>query len=95
MSDTRVYEPQIRARLGTAAQGLREEWAADPAQKAVVFSQFTGMLNIVQTAIRVHPTPFTVHPAPYTLHPTPYTLHPTVGICLGPYGGPSGGGGFL
>ncbi|KAJ1479858.1 P-loop containing nucleoside triphosphate hydrolase protein [Baffinella frigidus] len=34
------------------AVGLREEWAADPTQKAVVFSQFTGMLNIVQKAIK-------------------------------------------
>ena len=44
-----AHPPKVLALL----QGLREEWEQDPTQKAVVFSQFTGMLDLVQRALEV------------------------------------------
>jgi len=39
--------PKVQALI----QGLEESWASDPDQKAVIFSQFTGMLDCVQEAL--------------------------------------------
>jgi hypothetical protein len=40
--------PKIRALMAA----LQEEWARDPTQKAVVFSQFTTMLDLVQDSLK-------------------------------------------
>ena len=66
LSDTRVYEPQIRARL--------TPWDAS-AQTPSTLNTNTATLHT--TTYTPHPTPYALHPTPYTLHPTPYTLHST------------------
>ena len=62
LGDTRVYEPQIRARLVhiyVAVAGLTGDATRAPARRTL------------------HPQPSTLHPQPYTLNPQPCTLNPT------------------
>ena len=43
------HEPP--AKIRALIHALQAEWAADPSQKAVVFSQFTSMLNVTGAAL--------------------------------------------
>ena len=43
-----VPAPKITALVAA----LQEEWARDASQKAVIFSQFTGMLDLVQDSLK-------------------------------------------
>ena len=92
LSDARVYEPQIRARLGNTAHFCRCGRPHSPRNR----QNFRGSRLLTpppcptarplsprgamrEEAVEVRPTPYTLHPTPYTLrHPTPYTLHPTL-----------------
>jgi len=77
LSHTRVYEPQIRARLGTTLMhetltirhGVQvfEGTSGIDAKNTKV--QFTG-------EVTPHPTPYTRNPKPETLTPKPETRNP-------------------
>ena len=67
LSGTKVYEPQIRARLGATAH----------VYKALVLELALLYHDMDLTSREYSPT-YTPHPTTYTLHPRPNTLHPTL-----------------
>ena len=46
--DGKLTRPARPLMVASMIHQLRQAWASDPGQKAVIFSQFVGMLNIVQ-----------------------------------------------
>ena len=73
LSDTQVYEPYIRALLGTAGDAVPRRNRCSARLPAAGPAHGRG----TPTPYTLHLTPYTLHPTPYTLHPTPYTLHLT------------------
>jgi len=67
LSDTKVYEPYIRALFGTASHFC----------KVVVLKLRTVRARSASRQGDLLPTPYSLNPTPHTLHPTPYALHPT------------------
>ena len=79
LSDTHVYEPHMRARLGTLRR-CRCRWRLRRCTEPTRVLRAAGRVRSTSRRsgwVTLHPTPYIPYPMTYTLYPTPYTLHTT------------------